>query len=252
MTRHVDMRSRLGVPRSQGLRSTCLAFATSAAHEVALFDEHDILDTCEEYLYWASKQHDDPGPGTTFPAVRDGLAVEGQPLEEQWPYDEERDDDCPEYQPPPEAHTAQPRWSPTFSEVPATPKSLRTELDAGRAVVLGLPTWPAFDRPSAGRLAVPAATELDGAHHAVAVIGYDETTTEMLIRNSWGPTWGEAGTAWLPLSFLDEHECETWVVNSATVAVTSSSSNVSRARYGSTERTGSDGTRELPARRTGD
>lgn len=235
MARRLDMRSMLGAPRSQGLRPTCLAFAASAAHEAALFYDHDIVDTSEEYLYWASKQHDDPGPGTSFPAIRDGLTDKGQPLEEEWPYDEDRDDQDPSYQPPPGAHTAQPRWSPTFNPVPATPVGLRTELDAGRAVVLGLPTWRAFDRPAAGRLAVPAPGELDGAHHAVAVIGYDESTTEMLIRNSWGPGWGDDGTAWLPLIFLDDHTCETWVMNSEPVDDTASDNNVARMRYGSTE-----------------
>lgn len=235
MTRRIDLRSRLGAPRCQGQRSTCLAFATSAAHEAALFDEHDIIDTCEEYLYWASKQHDAPGPGTTFPAIRDGLAAEGQPLEELWPYDGDRDDNDAAYAPPVGAHTAQPRWSPTFAPVPATPNSVRAELAAGRAVVLGLATWSALDLPVVGRLAVPLPSELDGAHHAVAVIGYDETTTEMLIRNSWGSAWGHNGTAWLPLSFLDEHVCEAWVVDTVAGTPTSASAQASPARYGSTE-----------------
>lgn len=213
MARRVDFRSKLGTPRSQGLRSTCLAFAISAAHEVDLFGEHDITDTCEEYLYWAAKQHDDPSPGTTFPAARDGLARHGQPLEAQWPYDPDRDDQDPGYQPPAEAHRATPRWSPAFGEVPATPNSVRAELDAGRAVVLGLPTWPDFDDPVEGRLAVPDAGDLDGAYHAVTIIGYDETTAEMLLRNSWGPEWGNDGVAWLALRFLDEYVCDAWVLN---------------------------------------
>src|SRR4051794_4054466 len=115
MARRVDLRAQLGHTRSQGGRSTCLAFATSAAHEVVLFEDHGIVDTCEEYLYWASKQHDSPGPGTTFPAVRDALATEGQPLEVAWPYDEHRDDQDPGYVPPAAAHAVLPRWSPSFA-----------------------------------------------------------------------------------------------------------------------------------------
>lgn len=238
MATRIDLRYRLGAPRSQGpKRSTCLAFAASAAHEAALFDVHDFIDTCEEYLYWASKQHDVPGPGTTFPAVRDALAEEGQPLEEVWPYDRDRDDQDAGYVPPAEAHTAEPRWAPPFAAVPATPTSVRSELDAGRAVVLGLPTWPALDVPVAGRLAVPAPGDLDGAHHAVTVVGYDERTAEMLIRNSWGSSWGDNGAAWLPLRFLDEHLCETWAID-PTRRPTSPPSTSSAERYGSA---GSDG-----------
>ena len=235
MTRRVDLRTRLGDPRSQGQRSTCLAFAASAAHEAALYDDHDIIDTSEEYLYWAAKQHDTPGPGTTFPALRDAFASHGQPLEASWPYDEHRDDQDPAYQPPTDAHTA-PRWTPAFAPVPATPGSVRSELDAGRALVLGLPTWPDLDRPVAGRLTVPAVSDLDGAHHAVTIIGYDLTITEMLLRNSWGPSWGTNGTAWLPLRFLDEHLCETWAINPPPRPTTTASTS-SPERYGAPETT---------------
>ncbi|MDA8073044.1 MAG: C1 family peptidase [Actinomycetota bacterium] len=235
VSRRVDLSTKLGPARSQGHRSTCLAFAVSAAHETALYDEHDLLDTSEEYLYWSAKQHDTAGPGTTFAAVRDGLAANGQPLEEAWPYDKDRKDHLPTYQPPAAAHSAQPRWSPQLSPVPATPKSVRTELDAGRAVVLGIPTWPDLDTPTEGRLSVPAKSDLDGAHHAVVVIGYDEQTAEMLIRNSWSETWGIDGTAWLPFAFLDEHLCATWVIAPATVTATAPVLPASAARYGSEE-----------------
>lgn len=232
MVRRVDLRSKLGPVRSQGYRTTCLAFAVSAAHETALYEDHDLLDTSEEYLYWAARQHDTPGSGTTFTAVRDGLAANGQPLEEAWPYDPHRDDQAPSYQPPVAAHTAQPRWSPPLSPVPATPKSVRTELDAGRAVVLGIPTWPELDTPVEGHLTVPAQSDLDGAHHAVAVVGYDEQTAEMLIRNSWGHTWGIDGTAWLPFAFIDEHLCATRVIAQTAATATTAALPASAARYG--------------------
>jgi hypothetical protein len=103
--------------------------------------------------------------------MRDGLVASGQPLEDAWPYDRDRDDQVPTYAPPPAAHTAQPRWSPPLVPVPATPQSIRTQLDTGRAVVLGMLTWPALDAPVAGHLAVPAKAGLDGAHHAVAIMG---------------------------------------------------------------------------------
>jgi hypothetical protein len=205
----------------------------SAAHEVALYENHDILDTCEEYLYWASKQYDIPDAGTTFEAMRAGLASKGQPLEEQWPYDPERDDQGAGYRPPATAHTAKPRWSPTLSSVAPTRQSVRGELDTGRVVVLGIPTWPSLDTPIAGRLTVPKMTELDGEFHAVAVIGYDEATAEMLIRNSWGSFWGINGTAWLPLRFLDDHRCEAWIIGPTVTPISPGHGHASAARYGS-------------------
>jgi hypothetical protein len=232
VSRRVDLRLRLGPARSQGERSTCLAFAVSAAHETALFEDHDLLDLCEEYLYWAAKQHDTPGPGTTFVAICDGMVAYGQPLEVRWPYDGHRDDQAASYQPPAAAHNAQPRWSSPLLAVPATPQSVRTQLDGGRTVVLGLPTWPELDTPTAGRLVVPDRGDFDGAHHAVAVVGYDDTTAEMLIRNSWGSTWGDDGAAWLPFSFLDRHVCETWIVDPTAAPAATTQAATAAPRYG--------------------
>ncbi len=175
-----------------------------------------MVDVSEEYLFWASKQYDDPDPGTTFQCVQTALANHGQPLEEEWPYDDARGDADATYTPPSAAHSSQPRWHPSFTPVPATPASITTELDAGRVVVLGMPTWDAFDFPAASTLTVPRTQDLDGAYHAVAVVGYDAATGEMLIRNSWGDTWGDAGCVWLPLRFADEFICEAWVVGAAT------------------------------------
>ncbi|MDQ3569245.1 MAG: C1 family peptidase [Actinomycetota bacterium] len=230
----MDLRPRLGPPRSQGPRSTCLAFAVSAAHEGALFASHDMVDLCEEFLYWAAKEHDTPGPGTTFTAARGGLDTYGQPLEEEWPYDTSRDDQVAGYAPPASAMTATPRWSLPLSPVSATPDSVRGELDATRAVALGIPTWPALDHPVSGRLGVPRLADLDGAHHAVAVVGYNTVTAELLIRNSWGPTWGDNGSAWLQLRFLEVHVCEAWVVGSPVLGTAEVPAQQPSARYGDT------------------
>lgn len=234
MARQVDLRPRLGLARSQGPRSTCLAFAVSAAHEAALFDTHDIVDLCEEFLYWAAKRHDAPGPGTTFTAARDGIDTYGQPLEEEWPYDTSRDDQVAGYAPPAGAITATPRWSLPVSPVPATPDSIQGELDASRAIALGIPTWAALDHPVSGRLGLPSVADLDGARHAVAVVGYNTVTAELLIRNSWGPAWGDNGSAWLPLVFLDVHDCEAWVVASPSPGIAEAPAEQSASRYGET------------------
>jgi C1A family cysteine protease len=80
-------------------------------------------------------------------------------------------------------------------------------------VVLGIPTWPDFDLPDNGRLSVPSSQELDGSLHAVACIGYDDVSADMLLRNSWGASWGVDGYAWLPFQFLGAHASEAWTID---------------------------------------
>jgi hypothetical protein len=51
--------------------------------------------------------------------------------------------------------------------------------------------------------------------HAVSIVGYDDTKQAWLIRNSWGPEWGENGFAWM--SYEDESGIgsETWALQVA-------------------------------------
>jgi len=46
--------------------------------------------------------------------------------------------------------------------------------------------------------------------HAVSIVGYDDTKKAWLIRNSWGPEWGEDGYGWI--SYKDDSGVgsETW------------------------------------------
>jgi len=38
--------------------------------------------------------------------------------------------------------------------------------------------------------------------HAVCCLGYDDQKKMFLVRNSWGPDWGQAGHFWMPYAYL--------------------------------------------------
>lgn len=70
----------------------------------------------------------------------------------------------------------------------SVPKSLGTEC--------GIPYRPTFDSIRGGQ--------------AVLAVGYDDkkyTSPKgaILIRNSWGETWGDAGYGWLPYAYVDQN-----------------------------------------------
>lgn len=90
--------------RDQGERGTCLAFAVTAAHEVARAHVMGIVeDLAEETLYWGCKQIDgDTDDGTYLDSTVVALRQWGQPTESHWPYDGARKMDA-SYIPPAQA-----------------------------------------------------------------------------------------------------------------------------------------------------
>lgn len=218
MPRLVDLRETLGHARQQGpYRGTCLAFAVSTAHEHTL-DLPELLSV--EVLYWGAKQHDGyPGSGTTFSAADLALHRWGQPDEHCWPYDPLRDDSAPTYQPPPDAlDPAECRLAGLTSVTPDV-ASLQAALDAGTVVAIGVPTWPGLRRPQEGHLRNPRTDELDGDYHALLVVGYRLDTDEILLRNSWGTSWGDDGHAWISFSFVTDHVNTAWTLTVTSVPV---------------------------------
>jgi C1A family cysteine protease len=63
---------------------------------------------------------------------------------------------------------------------------------------------------------------LEGGH-AVMAVGYDDKrkigneTGALLIRNSWGKTWGDAGYGWLPYAYVTKGQAaDFWSLLKAT------------------------------------
>lgn len=54
--------------------------------------------------------------------------------------------------------------------------------------------------------------------HALVAVGYDDqrirsTKGALLVRNSWGPTWGNNGYGWLPYRYVERQiVCDCWTV----------------------------------------
>lgn len=212
----VDLRPLLGPVRNQGpLRGTCLAFAITATHDHAASVAPDSLSV--ETLYWAAKQYDGiAAAGTTFEAASTGLATNGQPHEHVWAYDPLRDDLSPAYQPPPEAVDPANCYRAKLTELDAEGATIRAALGAGFPVAIGIPTWPGLRRPNGSYLRNPTTAELDGCHHAVVIVGYQPATAEILLRNSWGTSWGDGGHAWIAESFIADHVVCAWQIAPST------------------------------------
>lgn len=77
------------------------------------------------------------------------------------------------------------------------PPTIATELDAGHVVVCGLSITAQWHRAWGQAALAPPSGDVVGGH-AVALVGYDLAAQCWVVRNSWGPQWGEGGYALLP------------------------------------------------------
>ncbi len=91
---------------------------------------------------------------------------------------------------------------------------LRERLAGGHPAMFGFTVYDSIEGASKdGRIPFPAPKEKVMGGHAVLAVGYDDaleigrgavarTKGALLIRNSWGPGWGEEGYGWLPYDYV--------------------------------------------------
>ena len=63
----------------------------------------------------------------------------------------------------------------------------------------------------AGRLPMPQQSEKDWGLHAVAVIGWDDTTDSIVFQNSWGRRWGEGGIGYMSKQYFESYMNDVWL-----------------------------------------
>jgi C1A family cysteine protease len=75
----------------------------------------------------------------------------------------------------------------------------------GFPVAFGFTCYPALDSEAVARsglLPMPGAGEEPIGGHEVAAVGYDDASRLLLVRNSWGTGWGQAGYFRMPYEYL--------------------------------------------------
>jgi len=199
VTIDVDLRDRLDVARDQGPRPTCVVFAVTAAHEFNR-TANEYLST--EFLFYngAHRTHRDPKQGLTRHAVRDALLHDGQPAEAEWPY-AAHTPDASTWKPP---RLPQQTHKATIDFGLRTVAEVRTVVAGGQPVLLVVENTLAMYSPDHhGVVRVRAGDRATGRHALLAVgSGHADDGQYLLVRNSWGKTWGHAGHGWLHDSYL--------------------------------------------------
>ncbi|MBD3778252.1 MAG: hypothetical protein IE923_03170 [Micrococcales bacterium] len=210
MPSDIDLRGLVGAHiLDQGPRPTCVTFATSTAHEALVSlggaaSEH----LAPEALWWhATHAGLTSADGMALHDVATALAGPGQPELARWPYNASlgsRTEEPPGNQPGPPWHQA--RLKPVPLSHDGIERPIEVALAGSRPVVLIIEVTDEFYEPDdEGVVVVPDIRVTAGGYHAVACVGaatHPSRGRMLLIKNSWGPSWGLGGYAWLPVGYL--------------------------------------------------
>jgi C1A family cysteine protease len=198
-----DMRARCPPVYDQGDLGSCTANALVAAMQVIT----PSFFGSRLFLYYNQRAKDGDGDpqqdaGSTLSQGVRVLASQGLCAESAWPYDISRFADKPsdaayvEGQKHRELRHA--HLLPTTTQMMAC-------LAAGYPFVVGIMVYESFESAAVaatGKVPMPGPKEPCLGGHAVLVVGYDVRAKTFLVRNSWGPAWGDGGYFHLPFDYL--------------------------------------------------
>ena len=204
----VDLRPLMTPVEDQGQTNSCVANAVAGAYEYwvkkATKSEENISRL---FVYYNARWRDgsqDKDEGSVIQFAMEGLSKFGACSEQNWPFDPR----LIAKKPNGEAYKlAAPNRVQDMAQVPLEPEAWKQALAEGKPIVFGCLLFDSFDECSkrGGVVPMPAPDALArGTHsgHSMCAVGYNDAEKVFIVRNSWGPKWGDGGYCYMPYSYL--------------------------------------------------
>lgn len=217
----VDLRPFMTPVENQGGSNSCVANAVAGAYEY-LVKRHrgdDAYDVSRLFIYFNARkrsgiEHEDQG--SMIADAIDSLREEGACAEETWPYDESVVNE----EPSPEAYDEASQFLvEDMQHVPTALDAWRAALAEGYPVIFGMSLFQSFDKHrKPGLVPMPSARESSRESHgghAMLCVGYSDPDKLFIVRNSWGPDWGDQGYCYIPYGYLMNEQFnsgDSWII----------------------------------------
>lgn len=228
----VDLREWCSPIENQGSLGSCTANAGVGIVEYferRAFGRH--IDASRLFLYKATRSllHWTGDRGAFLRSTMAGLVLFGVPPEEYWPYvptqfDAEPPAFCYAFAQNYKAISYY-RLDPPGTTAGPLLARIKAGLAGGLPSMFGFTVYSSYTQAAStgGKIPAPTPGESIVGGHAVVAVGYDDgmkikntnsggtqTVGALLIRNSWGESWGTAGNGWLPYDYVLKGLAKDW------------------------------------------
>jgi len=172
-----------------------------------------VPDTSCLFLYYNARDLDgavDADCGATISRAVEALSRFGAPPETAWPFVPGRLFERPALT----AYEAAVAMTAEHKKLPKTEAALCRVLFLGLVVTIGFSVYEAFDESASrgGAMAVPEVGERVVGGHGAIVVGYCRRQRHVIVQNSFGSKWGDAGYFYMPWDFFFSEDVDCWVV----------------------------------------
>lgn len=213
----------MAAPYDQGDLGSCTANAIGAAFQFEhRRGEQEELMPSRLFIYYGEREIEGSIPNDSGAMIRDGIKVvasQGAPPEELWPYRIAKF----AVRPTKKAYKAalENKAISYFRLNNTRQEELLNCLASGFPFVFGFTVYDNFETPQVyqkGVLDMPGEGDRVLGGHAVVAVGYDLKAKRFLVRNSYGPGWGNQGHFTMPFDYLtnDDLAADFWTIRDVT------------------------------------
>lgn len=212
MPAKIDLRKGCPPVYDQGGLGSCTANALGAAFEFGKKKQKKpTFRPSRLFLYYNERVMINTVNSDSGAFLRDGvksLNKEGVCPETEWKYD---DDDSPgarfTIKPPKACYThAVKNQILSYWRIPVNLNSIKGCLAEGYPFSFGFTVYDSFMSAAVKRTGMMPMPDLSTEHtrggHAVLAVGFDDKKQAVLVRNSWGKSWGISGYFWMPYAYI--------------------------------------------------
>lgn len=217
----VDLRAKMPPVYDQGAIGSCVSQGVGVALDYAHVKSNPgmkFFTPSRLFIYYQGRVAIGTVNQDSGCQIRDAIAATqklGAPLESLWPYRESKF----KIKPPATAYSDALKRQIIQAYKAETLDDVKRALSLDLPVVFGVPVYRSIMDLSWFNytLPMPAKNERSVGGHAMVVVGYRNSDSMLIVRNSWSSNWGRSGHMLMPFEYWNKFQRQTdaWVISVA-------------------------------------